>query len=75
MTQLSKLVERVVMNFHPDIAAQAAFLNTPSSLKELYQVVGLIEERAAVVEERRKMREAIRAPRAGPQTHCRSEPD
>jgi hypothetical protein len=39
--------------------AQAAFLNRPRSLKELYQVVGLIEERTAVAQERRKIDEAF----------------
>jgi hypothetical protein len=70
-----QIVDRVVMNFHPDIAAQAAFFNRLSSLKELYQVLSLIEERAAVAEERRKIREPIRAPdRARPQPHYRSQP-
>jgi hypothetical protein len=63
------------MNFHPEVAAQAAFLNRPSSLKELYQVVGLVEERAAVAEERRRMHEPTRAPdRTRPQPHNRSQP-
>jgi hypothetical protein len=63
------------MNFHPEIAAQAAFLNRPYSLKELYQVVGLVEERAAVAEECPRMHEPTFAPdRARPQPHNRSQP-
>jgi hypothetical protein len=69
-----QLVDRVIMNFHPEVAAQAAFLNRPSSLKELYQLVGLVEERAAIAEERRRMHEPTRAPdRARPQPHNRPQ--
>jgi hypothetical protein len=39
------------MNLHPDVLAQAAFLERPHSLTELYNVVGLIEEKIAVVRE------------------------
>jgi len=40
-----QLVDRTVMNFHPIILAHAALLDTPCSLKNLYRVVGLIEEK------------------------------
>jgi len=47
-----QLVDRIVMNFHPSILAHAAFLDKPRSLKELYRVVGLIEQKFAVAKER-----------------------
>lgn len=47
-TSEQQLVERIVMNFLPNISTQAAFLDKPSSLKQLYQVSGLIEEKIAV---------------------------
>jgi hypothetical protein len=67
------------MNFHPSVLAQAAFLDKPRSLMELYSVVGLIEEKFSVAEERRRTdgvsgfsrggggvsRDASRSPRAG----------
>ena len=48
------LVDRVVMKLDPDVLAQAAFLKRPHSRKELYNVVGLIEEKIAVVRERQR---------------------
>lgn len=39
-----QLVDRIVMNFHPTILDQAAFLERPRSCKELYRAVGLIEK-------------------------------
>ena len=45
------LVDRVVMNLLPDMLAQAAFFERPHSRTELYNVVGLIEEKIAVVRE------------------------
>ena len=44
-----QLVNRVQMNVHLDILGQAAFLDRPRSLKELYRVVGLIEENVSVL--------------------------
>jgi hypothetical protein len=46
-----QLVDRVVMNFHPDILSQAAFLDRPRSHKQLHQVIGLIEEKFSVLKE------------------------
>jgi hypothetical protein len=46
-----ELVDRVVMNFHPNILAHAAFIDRPRTLKELYQVVGIVEEKLAVARE------------------------
>ena len=39
-----QLVDRVVMNFYPSISVNTAFLDRPRPLKDLYRVVGLIEE-------------------------------
>jgi hypothetical protein len=49
-----QLVDRIVMNFHPDMLAHAAFIDRPRTLKELYRAVGLMEERRITSEERRK---------------------
>ena len=43
------VVERVLMNLHPDILAQAALLPRPNSFQELRNTAGLIEERLAVL--------------------------
>jgi len=43
-----QLVDRILMNFHPDVLAKAAFLDKPRCLKDLYRVVGLIEEKVYV---------------------------
>ena len=48
------VVERVLMNLHPDILAQAALLPRPVSFQELRHIVGLIEERMAVLAERER---------------------
>lgn len=50
-----RLVERVLMNFHPDILAQEPFWDKPPSLKGLCQVVGFVEDKIADVPERQKM--------------------
>ena len=47
-----QLVDRVVMNFHPSILGQAAFLDRLRSRKDSYRVVGLIEEQFSVAKER-----------------------
>jgi hypothetical protein len=49
-----QLVDRVVMNFHPYILSQAAFLDRPRSHKQLCQVIGLIEEKFSVLKERQR---------------------
>jgi len=48
------LVDRVVMNLHPDILAHAAFVDRPHSRKELYDRIGIVEEKMAVVRERQR---------------------
>jgi len=48
------VVERVIMNLHPDILAQAALLPRPVSFQELRNKVGLIVERMAVLAERQR---------------------
>jgi len=47
-----EIVDRILMNLHPNILAQAAFLPRPGSYRELRDMVGLIEERMAVLAER-----------------------
>ena len=46
------LVDRIVMNLHPDILAQSAFVDKPRTRKELYDVIGIVEENMAVVRAR-----------------------
>ena len=48
-------MERIVTNFHPDILRQAAFLDKPTTRKELRRIIGLVEERIAIAAERRRM--------------------
>ena len=50
-----ELTDRVVMNFHPSVLSHAAFIDRPRSLKELYQVVGLLEEKVAITKERQRL--------------------
>ena len=45
-------VDQILMNIHPDILAQAAFLPQPPSYRELRDTVSLIEEMMAVLTER-----------------------
>ena len=52
--QEQQLVDRVVMNLHPDVLAHSAFLDRPHSRKDLYNVVGLIEQKIAVNKERQR---------------------
>jgi len=52
--QEQELVDRVVMNLHPDVLAHSAFLDRPHSRKDLYDVIGLIEEKIAVNKERQR---------------------
>jgi len=48
-----QLVDQVVMNLHPRVLSQAALIDRPRSLQELYGVVTVIEEKCAVANERR----------------------
>jgi hypothetical protein len=50
-----QLVDRVLMNLHPQVLSQAAFLEKPRSRKDLYRLVGLIEERFLVLKERDRL--------------------
>ena len=52
-----QLVDRVVMNLHPRVLSQAAVLDRPRSLQELYGVVTVIEEKCAVANEGRRVRQ------------------
>ena len=47
-----QLVDRVLMHFHPDVLAKAAFLDSPRSRKDLFRIVGLIEGKISVTNER-----------------------
>jgi len=47
-----QLVDRVLMNFHPEILAKAAFLDRPRSRKDLFRIVGLLEEKISAAKER-----------------------
>ena len=49
----AQLVERIIMNLHPDVLRQAAFLDKPTTQKELRRVINLVEERIAIADERR----------------------
>jgi hypothetical protein len=46
-----EIMDRILMNLHLDKLAQAAFLPRPGSYRELRDMVGLIEERMAVLAE------------------------
>jgi hypothetical protein len=50
-----QLVDRVVMNFHPDVSSQAAVLDWPRSLSDLRLVAGLVEEKFSVLRERQSL--------------------
>jgi hypothetical protein len=49
-----EIVERILMNLHPEIMAQATLLPRPNSYRELRDLVGLMEERMAVSRERKR---------------------
>ena len=46
-----QLVDHVLMNLHPSILEKAAFLDRPQSLRELYRMIGLMEEKISVSKE------------------------
>jgi len=50
-----QLLDRVVMNMHPQVLSQAAFLEKPRSRKDLYRLAGLIEEKFSVLQERGRL--------------------
>jgi len=65
------------MNFHPSILARAAFLDKPRSLKELYRMVGLIEEKFSVAKERERVEKPFNlssSSRVGPRNASRVAP-
>ena len=72
-----QLADRIVMNFHPSILARAAFLDKPRSLKELYRMVGLIEEKFSVAKERERVEKPFNlssSSRVGPRNASRVAP-
>ena len=48
------MVGWIVMNLHPTVLAHAAFLDSPRSLKDLINVLGLIEETFSVFSDRQR---------------------
>ena len=58
-------MDRVLMNLHPGILDNAAFLERPRSLAELYRTIGLNEEKISVSKEREQMELDTRARRGG----------
>jgi len=53
-SQEQSLVDRIVMNLHPKVLAHSAFMERPHTRKELYGIVGIIEEKMAVAKERQR---------------------
>jgi hypothetical protein len=49
------LVNRVVINFHPEVLAQASLLEKPRTREELNRLVGLLEEKFSVARERQRL--------------------
>jgi len=56
-----QLVDHVVMNLHPSILEKAAFLDRPRLLRELYRMIGLMEEKMSLSKERERVEEERRA--------------
>jgi hypothetical protein len=50
----AEVVERIMMNLHPEVLDQCALLPRPTSYRDLRNLVGLIEERMAVLGERKR---------------------
>ena len=50
-----QLVDRVLMNLSPEVLAQSAFLERPRSRRDLYKIMGLIEEKISVTKERQRV--------------------
>ena len=48
-------LDRILMNLHPDILAQAAFLPRPAPYRQLRDMVCLIEKKMAVMAERQRL--------------------
>jgi len=55
-----QLFEMIIMNLHPEILMEAAFLNKPNTRDELFHDVDQIEERLSVAEERRSVEKGTR---------------
>jgi hypothetical protein len=56
------IVDRILMNLHTDILAQAALLPRTGSYRELRDMVGLIEERMADLTERQRSDMVLSSP-------------
>jgi hypothetical protein len=57
--------DRIVMNLDPDIVTHAALLPRPTSYKELSELVILLEERMAILAERRRLQKCRESGQAG----------
>jgi hypothetical protein len=55
-----EMVDRVLMNMHPHILAQSAFLERPRSYRELRKLVGHGEEKLAVLGQRQRVENSQR---------------
>jgi hypothetical protein len=58
-----ELVDRELKNFNPSVLRHAAFIDRPSFLRVLYQVVGTIEEELSVARERGRIQPPGAKPR------------
>jgi hypothetical protein len=57
------------MNLHPSILAHAAFIDRPRSRVELYNVIGVIEGKSSVMEERRRQEGVVQSLHVGVVAH------
>jgi hypothetical protein len=64
-----QLIDRIVMNLHLSMLAHAAFIDRPQST-ELYNSIGVIEERSSVIEERWTREEVARSLSVGQMAAC-----
>jgi hypothetical protein len=68
-----QLLEHIIMNLHPSISAQAAFLDRPRSRAELNRVICLIEERFSVMKGRERIQN-VHHPSGGGKSRPRDNP-
>ena len=64
-----QLVDRVVINFHPSILAQVAFLDKPQSLEDLYKAAALNEEKFSVLKEWQRVEQGSQLVKLAPGMH------
>ena len=66
--------DRMLMNLHLDILAQAAILPRPGSYRELRDMAGLIEERMAVLAERQRSDTGLSSSQMGERDSLSNKP-